>query len=106
MVHQYVQYDGHGLTIRVSFMVNVCVGGGGRFGSNGFVTKMQPFPIDGYYRMNVISGVGSQRSDSVVPLMLRTVCCAMVRLPALYYRSLETASTLLRMDNILGRLYC
>jgi hypothetical protein len=29
MVHQYVRYNGHGLTIRVSFMVNVCVWGGG-----------------------------------------------------------------------------
>jgi hypothetical protein len=87
---------------------SMCVwgGGGGRFGSNGFVTKMQPFPIDGYYKMNVISGMGSQRSDSVVPLMLRTVCCAMAGSPALYYRSLGTASTLLRMGNILGRLYC
>jgi hypothetical protein len=83
-----------------------CVCGGGCFGSNDFVTKMQPFPMDGYYRMNVISGVGSQRSDSVVLLMLRTVCCAVAGLPALYYRSLGTASTLLRMGNILGRLYC
>ena len=38
MVHRYVRYNGHELTIRVNFMVNVCVWGGG-FGSNGFVTK-------------------------------------------------------------------
>jgi hypothetical protein len=31
--------NGHGLTIQVSFMVNVCVGGGGGFGSNSFVTN-------------------------------------------------------------------
>jgi hypothetical protein len=42
-------------------------------GSNGFVTKAQPFPMDGYYRMNIISGVGHLRSDSVVLLILCTV---------------------------------
>jgi hypothetical protein len=36
-------------------MVNVCMYGG--FGSNGFVTKMQSFPMDGHYRTNIISGV-------------------------------------------------
>jgi hypothetical protein len=52
----------------------VCVwGGGGGFESNGFVTKMQPFPIDGHYRMDIISSVSHPRSDSVVPLVLRTV---------------------------------
>jgi hypothetical protein len=87
--------------------VCVCVGGGGEaFGSNGFVTKMQPFPMDGYYRTDVINGMGHLRSDSVVPLVLRTVCCAMAGVPTLYYRSLETASTLLRMGNISGRPYC
>jgi hypothetical protein len=42
MVHQYVQYNGHGLTIQVSFMVNVCVYGG--FGSNDFVTNDAAIP--------------------------------------------------------------
>jgi hypothetical protein len=81
-------------------------GGGGGFGSNGFVTKMQSFPIDGHYRMDVISGVGHPRSDLVVPLVLRTACCVMIGAPALYYRSLGTASILLRRDNISDRLYC
>jgi hypothetical protein len=36
MVHRYVRYNGHGLIIRVTFMVK-CVYMG--FGSNGFVTK-------------------------------------------------------------------
>ena len=73
------------------------------FGSNGFVTKMQAFLMDGHYRTDVISGVGHPRSDSVMPLVLRMVCCAMVRAPVLHYRSLGIASTLLRMGNISGR---
>jgi hypothetical protein len=44
-------------------------------------------------------------SDSIVPLMLRTVCYAMIEALALYYKSLMTASTLLRMGNISGRPY-
>jgi hypothetical protein len=48
-------------------------------------------------------GVGHPRSDSIVPLMLCTVCCAMVGALTLYYRSLGTALTLLRKGNILGR---
>ena len=27
MVHRYMQYNGHGFTIQVNFMVNVCVEG-------------------------------------------------------------------------------
>jgi hypothetical protein len=46
-------------------MVNVCEGGGG-CESNGFVTKMLPFPMDGHYRTDVISSVGHQRLDSIV----------------------------------------
>jgi hypothetical protein len=84
-------------------MVNVCVRGG--FGFNDFVTKMQPFPMDGHYRMDVISGVSHPRSYSVVPLVLRMVCCAMAGAPALYYRSFGTASALLRRGNISGRPY-
>jgi hypothetical protein len=80
----------------------VCVG----FGSNGYVTKTQPFPTGGHYRTNVISGVGHLRSNSILPLVLRTVCCTMVGALALYYRSLGIASTLLRMGNIPGRPYC
>jgi hypothetical protein len=49
-------------------------------------------------------GVGHSRSDSIVPLMLCTVCCAMAGALIFYYRSLETAPTLLRRGNISGRL--
>jgi hypothetical protein len=42
----------------------------GGFGSNGFVTKMQPFPMDDHYRTDIINGVGHPRSDSVVLLVL------------------------------------
>jgi hypothetical protein len=48
-------------------------------------------------------GVGYSRSDSIVPLMLHTVCCAIDVALALYYRSLVTILTLLRMGNISGR---
>jgi hypothetical protein len=48
-------------------------------------------------------GVGHSGLDQIVPLMLRTVCYAMSGALALYYRSLGTASTLLRKGNISGR---
>jgi hypothetical protein len=35
---------------------------------------MQPFPMDGHYRTDVISGVGHPGLYSVVSLVLRTVC--------------------------------
>ena len=70
MVHRYVRYNGYELTIHVSFIISVCVGG---FGSNGFVTNDATIPMDGHYRMDVISGVGHSRSNSVVPLVLRMV---------------------------------
>jgi hypothetical protein len=47
-------------------------------------------------RRTLLVGVGHSRSDSIVPLMLRTVCCAMAGVLALYYMSLRIASTLLR----------
>jgi hypothetical protein len=50
-------------------------------------------------------GVAHSRLDLIVPLMLCTVCYAMVEALALYYRSFGTASTLLRRDNISGRPY-
>jgi hypothetical protein len=83
-----------------NFIANECVWGG--FGSNGFVTNMQPFPMDDHYMTNVISGMGHSRLDSVVPLVLRTLYCAMARAPVLYYKSLGITSILLRMSNILG----
>jgi hypothetical protein len=48
-------------------------------------------------------GVDHSRSDSIVPLMLRTVCYTMPVALVLYYRSLGMTSTLLRRGNILGR---
>ena len=103
MVHWYVQYNGHGLTIRVNFMVKcVCMD----IGSNGFMTKTQPSPIDSHYRMDIISGMSYSRSDSDLPQVFYTECCAMVGALALYYRSLGTMSTLLRMSNISDRPYC
>jgi hypothetical protein len=86
-------------------MVSVC-GGEGGFGSNDFVTKMQSFPMDDHYRTDVISGVGHPRSDSIMLLVLCMVCYIMAGASALYYRSVGTASTLLKRDNISGRLYC
>jgi hypothetical protein len=97
--------NGHGLTIHVSFMVK-CV----RYVKavihwfcdldatipNGSVTTGRTSLV----------GVGHSGSDPIVPLVLRTVCCAMAGALALYYRSLGTASTLLRMGNISGRPYC
>jgi hypothetical protein len=55
-------------------------------------------------RMSLV-GVGHSGSDSIVLLMLCTVCCTMAGALALYYKSLRTASTLLRMGNISGRPY-
>jgi hypothetical protein len=49
-------------------------------------------------------GVGHSRLDSIVLLILRMVCCAMAGALALYYRSFEIVPTLLRRDNISGRL--
>jgi hypothetical protein len=48
-------------------------------------------------------GVSHSRLDSIVPLMLCTVCCTMVEALALYFRSLKTASTLLKRGHISGR---
>jgi hypothetical protein len=49
----------------------VCVWRGGAL--DGFMTKEQPFPMDGHYRIDIISGMGHPRSDSIVQLMLCTV---------------------------------
>jgi hypothetical protein len=53
----------------------MCVYVLGGFGSNCFVTKVQPFPMDGHYRTDIISGVGHSRSNSVMLLVLCTVAC-------------------------------
>jgi hypothetical protein len=55
-------------------------------------------------RMSLV-GVGHSGSDSIVLLMLCTVCCTMAGALALYYKSLRTASTLLRRGNTSGRPY-
>ena len=52
-------------------LLSMCVCGG--FGSNDSLPMMQPFPMDGPYRTDVIMGVGHLKSDSVVPLVLCTV---------------------------------
>ena len=53
-------------------------------------------------RMSLV-GVGHSGLNPIVPLMLRTVCfCAMAGALTLYYRSLGTASTLLRRGKISG----
>ena len=54
-------------------------------------------------RRTSLVSVGHSRSDSIVPLMLRTVCCTMAKALSLYYRFLGTTSTLLRRGNISGR---
>jgi hypothetical protein len=51
-------------------------------------------------------GVGHSRLDSIVPLILCTVCYVMTGALALYYRSLGTALTLLKMGNISGKPNC
>jgi hypothetical protein len=43
-------------------------------------------------------GLGHSRLDSIMPLMLRTICYAMAGALTLYYRSLGIASTLLRSN--------
>jgi hypothetical protein len=53
---------------------------------------MQLFPMDDYYKIDVISGMGYLRSDSALPLVLCIGHCAMAGAPILYYKSLETAS--------------
>ena len=97
--------NGHGLTIPVSFMVK-CVSYTG-LSIHWFLDHGATIP-NGSVTIGWTSlvGVGHPRSDSVVLLILRTVCCAMGRALAIYYRSLETLPTLLRSDNISGGPYC
>ena len=56
-------------------------------------------------RLTSLVGVSHQRSNSIVPLILHTVYCEMARALALYYRSLRTTPTLLRMCKISGKPY-
>jgi hypothetical protein len=91
--------NGQGLTIHVSFMVkHVCYMGLWIYWFldhdatifNGSVTIEQTSLV----------GVGHSRSDSIVSLMLHTVCCEMAGALTLYYKFLGTAPTLLRRGNI------
>jgi hypothetical protein len=93
-----------GLLYMLALWSNVCIMGGlwihwfldlDATISNGSVTTR---------RMSLV-GVGHSGSDMIVPLMLCTVCYAMAGALTLYYRSLGTVSTLLRMGNISGRPY-
>ena len=72
MVYQYVRYNGRGLTIYVSFTVK-CVHYTG-LGSNGCFVAGATLMGD-HYRMDIISGVGHPRSDSVMLLVLCVVAC-------------------------------
>ena len=97
--------NGHELTIHVRFMVKcVCYMG---LWIHWFHDPSVTIPNGSVTieRTSLVS-MGHLRSDSIVPLMLCMVCCAMAEALALYYRSLRTASTLLRRDNISGKLYC
>jgi hypothetical protein len=94
---------GHGLTIHVSFMVKcVCYTGLlihwfrdlGATIPNSLVT----------IRWMSLVGMGHSRSDSIMSLMLCMVCYVMAEALALYHRSLKTALTLLRKDNISSKL--
>jgi hypothetical protein len=110
-LHRMTWYTGtcgsisHGLTMHVSFMVKcVCYT---RLWIHWFRDPGAPIP-NGSVTIGRTSLVGMSHSrlDSIVPLILRTVCCAMAEALTLYYRSLGTASTLLRRGNNSGRPYC
>jgi hypothetical protein len=95
---------GHVLTIHISFIVKcVCYT---RLWIHLFRDLGVTIPnvLVTIGRMSLV-GVGYSRSDSIVPLMLCTVCYAMAEVLALYYRSLGIASALLRRSNISGRPY-
>jgi hypothetical protein len=95
----------HGLIIHVSFMIKcVCYTG---LWIHWFC-DLDATILNGSITTGWTSlvSVGHSRSDPIVPLMLCTVCHAMAGVLALYYRSLGTASTLLRRGNISGRPYC
>jgi hypothetical protein len=91
MVRRYVWYERPwACYIKCVLWSNVCAIQS--FGSIGFVTLMQPFPMVRSLQ-DVISWYGP----------LKVGLYAMVGALALYYRSLRMASTLLRKGNISGR---
>jgi hypothetical protein len=78
----------HGLIIHVSFMVkSVCYTG---LWIHWFHDLDATIPNGSVTtRRTSLVGVGHSRSNSIIPLMLRIVCYAMVGSLELYYRSLE-----------------
>ena len=97
--------NGHELTIHVSFMVKcVCYM---RLWIHWFRDHSATIlNASVTIRQTSIVGVGPLRLNSIVPLVLRTIYCAMAEVLALYYRSLGIVPTLLRRGNISGRPYC
>jgi hypothetical protein len=87
--------NGHGLTIHVSFMVKYvrCVRAIDPLVSDLDATIPNSLVTT---RWTSLVGVDHSGSDPIVPLMLYTIRYAMAGALVLYYRSLRTASTLLR----------
>jgi hypothetical protein len=75
MVRQYMRYK-RPWAYYIDFILwsNVYVLNRG-FRSNGFMTKVQPFPMVGHYSTNIIIGVSHLRSNLVVLLVLCVVVC-------------------------------
>jgi hypothetical protein len=74
MVRWYVRYKRLWAYYIDFILYSMCVLYGG-FRSNSFVTKTQSFPMDSHYMMNIISGVGHLRLNSIVSLVLCMVVC-------------------------------
>jgi hypothetical protein len=83
--------NGHGFTIHVSFMVKcVCYT---RLWIHWFHDHGATIPNGSIIiEQTSLVGVGHSRSDPIVPLMLRMVCCAMAVALALYYRSRDSVN--------------
>ena len=97
--------NGHGFIIYVSFMVK-CISYTGLW-IHWFRDHDATIPNDTIIiGHTLLVNVSHSRSNSIMPLMLRMVYCAMVGTLVLYYRSLGTAPTLLRMGNISSKPNC
>jgi hypothetical protein len=72
MVYRYVQYNGHRLTIYVSFMVKCMFA---ILALNPMVIVAGAALMGGHYKTDIIIGVGHLRLDSVVALVLCMVAC-------------------------------
>jgi hypothetical protein len=93
MVRRYVRYE-RPWTYYINYVLwSMCYGG---FWIHWFCGPGATIPNGSVIigRTSLV-GVGHSRSDSI--------CCIMVGALALYYRSLETGPTLLKMGNISGR---